>query len=251
MKKPARSRRTLAALPSASKRPQRAEPLRPEHDVGRRRRRNQRRLHDRRLAVGERGQLFTAREGLRSAVRERRHAGVAAIRGLAQPPEQRAAHVAALVHQNAHGRGVHFARQLVERGRKLRCREAIQSGDCRKAKVERCVLRGADGPLVRRQSRQLCDARRQRHQQHVGRRVGEARAQRRRQALGRHSVERAAAPARRGEDRVAVRRIGPGAEDELRGAGERRAARDVGAVGRGRRDLDAIDARRRRAPDCR
>ena len=86
-----------------------AKTLRPEHDVGGRRRRHQRRLHDRGLGVGKRGKLLAVREGQRPAERERRHAGVAAIGSLAQPAEHRGAHIAALVHQHARGRGVHFA----------------------------------------------------------------------------------------------------------------------------------------------
>ena len=221
----------------------RAETLRPEHDVAVRGGGDHRCLgDDRRLRIAERRvHLLLAGECRRAAEREGRRAGRAAIGGLAQAAEHRAAHVAALVHQHAGGRGMHLAGERIERGGKLRVGQGEQLADRRQPAIEGRILRAADGALVGGEARQRRDVGAQRHQQHVGCRVGQARAQGRRQARRRHGAERAGAPAGGGEDRVGVRAVGAGREDQLRGAGQCRGAGHVGAVGGGRRDLDLVD----------
>ena len=83
-------------------------------------------------------------------------------------------------------------------------------------------------------------------QDHVGRGVAEARREARRQAWRGQAVEPgAAAAARRRQDGVGARDVAAGPEHRLHGAGERRGAGDIGAVGLRGRDLDDVGRGRR------
>ena len=116
VKKPARSRRTVAALPSPLKRPHAPKPCAQNTmslvaagaRIGA--------FDDRRLRIGERAlDRLIGERSLRPAHRQRRHAGIAAIARLPQPAEDCGAGMQALVHQHAGGRGMHFAGELIER----------------------------------------------------------------------------------------------------------------------------------------